>query len=317
MKLRLLLASLFISGALFAQQDPQFTQNMFNKLYFNPAYAGSGDGICGTLLGRYQWVGFEKGEVPETQVLSVHAPFNKFIPLGVGLNVYSDQLGRERTIGVKGALSYRQELSAFSSLPGVLSAGIGIGIINKYQGAFTNTEYINAGDPLIPNSAVSETNLDFDFGVYYQSDKLNFGISSTHLNSPDLSGAFNYDISRHYYLFGGYQIDNILPNITLEPSLFAKTTFAQWQVDLNVMAIWNNQFFGGLTYRFGDAAAPMFGIIQDNIAGGTLKACFSYDVGLNSIYSNGSSGSYELSVGYCKAIIPKIKVSKHHTVRFL
>ena len=41
--------------SVFAQQDPQFSQNMFNKLFTNPGYTGSSEGICGTLLYRNQW----------------------------------------------------------------------------------------------------------------------------------------------------------------------------------------------------------------------------------------------------------------------
>ena len=36
---------LFLGTALFAQQDPQFTQYMFNLLALNPAYAGSADRV--------------------------------------------------------------------------------------------------------------------------------------------------------------------------------------------------------------------------------------------------------------------------------
>ena len=43
----------------FAQQDALFTQYMYTKLEFNPAYAGSHDGLSLDLLGRFQWVGIE------------------------------------------------------------------------------------------------------------------------------------------------------------------------------------------------------------------------------------------------------------------
>ena len=40
------LAFLFLGTTVHAQQDPQFTMNMFNRLYANPGYAGSNNGIC-------------------------------------------------------------------------------------------------------------------------------------------------------------------------------------------------------------------------------------------------------------------------------
>ena len=42
-----------------AQQDPQFSQNMFNKLANNPGFAGSRGIIATSVLHRSQWMGFE------------------------------------------------------------------------------------------------------------------------------------------------------------------------------------------------------------------------------------------------------------------
>ena len=51
-----------------AQQDAQYTQFMFNKLAYNPAYAGSIESPTLTAIYRKQWIGLEGS--PETQVLS-------------------------------------------------------------------------------------------------------------------------------------------------------------------------------------------------------------------------------------------------------
>ena len=84
---KLLSLALFIisaSTATFGQQDPQFSQNMFNRLHANPAYAGSSDGICGTLLYRNQWTGFDGA--PKTGLFSIDAPVN-FLHGGLGLTI--------------------------------------------------------------------------------------------------------------------------------------------------------------------------------------------------------------------------------------
>jgi hypothetical protein len=41
-----------------AQQDPQYTQYMYNTQVINPAYAGNRDVLSFGLLYRTQWVGF-------------------------------------------------------------------------------------------------------------------------------------------------------------------------------------------------------------------------------------------------------------------
>ncbi|MCI5056047.1 MAG: PorP/SprF family type IX secretion system membrane protein, partial [Flavobacteriales bacterium] len=114
------------STCLKAQQDPQFSQNMFNKLFNNPGYAGSNNSICATLLGRNQWVGIPGN--PKTFQLSVHAP----VPLlygGTGLVVFQDQLGQEKTFGFKGSYAYRAGMG-----PGKIGVGVALGIINKSLG---------------------------------------------------------------------------------------------------------------------------------------------------------------------------------------
>ena len=40
-----------------AQQQPQYTQHMYNTTALNPAYAGTNEGLEATLLHRSQWVG--------------------------------------------------------------------------------------------------------------------------------------------------------------------------------------------------------------------------------------------------------------------
>ena len=67
----LFLSFLLIATLVFSQQDPQFSQNMFNKLANNPGYAGSNQAICATALHRSQWMGFEGA--PTTLNLSVDA----------------------------------------------------------------------------------------------------------------------------------------------------------------------------------------------------------------------------------------------------
>ena len=83
------LSFLLIPGLVFSQQDPQFSQNMFNKLANNPGYAGSNQAICVTMLHRSQWMGFEGA--PKTLNLSVDAGIPA-IHGGVGLNIVKDEI---------------------------------------------------------------------------------------------------------------------------------------------------------------------------------------------------------------------------------
>ena len=72
-----------------AQQDPQYTQYMYNMNVVNPAYAGSKESLSITALYRNQWSGFDGA--PETFTFSAHSPFGDKI--GLGLSAIKDELG--------------------------------------------------------------------------------------------------------------------------------------------------------------------------------------------------------------------------------
>ena len=64
-----------------AQQDPHYTQYMYNLSVINPAYAGSKEALSMGLLYRKQWVDIE--DAPTTATFFGHLPVGKNV--GVGL----------------------------------------------------------------------------------------------------------------------------------------------------------------------------------------------------------------------------------------
>ena len=100
-----------------AQQDPQFSFYMFNKLTYNPAYAGVTEKWYSSLILRNQWMGFEGH--PVTQSLTTHSPISDHLSLG--LHVLNDQLGADRfTYGML-SFAYRGNLGN-----GKLSIGLNL-----------------------------------------------------------------------------------------------------------------------------------------------------------------------------------------------
>ena len=333
MKKLLLFVSIFsLAGAAHAQQDPQFSQNYFNRVFPNPAAAGATDNICATMLGRHQWVGFDGR--PETYMFNASMPFTD--PWlgqnhGVGLSVLSDQLGQESTFGVKLAYSYKMP---FSLGPGQLSAGFAVGLINKSIGNDWDAIDDIDQDPSIPIAGTSDMAFDMDFGVYYRiPNKLYFGISATHLNAPQLeegdiapndpiSGAVStmqYGNARHFYVMGGYE-HAINSDFVLKPNFFLRTDAVSASFDIGALVEYQEMIWGGLSYRLQDAIVPTAGFKYSfagkGIKGGTLRFGYSYDV-TTSLLRQHSSGSHELMLGYCFGINPKIKPTRSRSVRFL
>lgn len=316
MKKLILSITLFVVGAsVYAQQDAQFTQNMFNKLAINPGYAGANGGICFTLLSRTQWTGFDGH--PQTHLFSADALiFNKH---GVGLTVFQDKLGIESSLVAKLAYSYHLTLG-----PGSLGIGLDAGMLNKSFG----TDFIAVDDPTldpsIPNSGTSASTFDLGVGLYYNiPNKMYVGISTLHLTASELKdvadaggkGALNYAQSRHYYIMAGYDWDiNGSGKWVLKPSILAKTDAASTQLDVNALMMYNNLLWGGVSYRIEDAIAVLAGVNIPQLPG--LKIGASYDI-TTSTLGDYSNGSLEFMIKYCTNISKPAKREVYHSVRFL
>lgn len=309
---------LFISGFVtFAQQDAQFSMNMFNRLAVNPAYAGMNKAICGTLLYRQQWTSFPGS--PKTGLLSVD--YGEIIHGGVGLTIDQDQLGFDKTLKAKLAYSFHLPVG-----PGTLGIGLDAGMIQKaLKGDFiapdgTMSTTGGGTDQSIPWTGTSATTYDVGLGFYYTTNRLYVGLSSLHLPEQQLtkkasSYDFNYKVARHYYIMAGYKFQ-LGQQFDLTPSVLAKSDASATQMDLNLIAKWNNMIFAGFSYRLSDALVAVIGLERSFTPKLTAKFGYSYDVTTSAIKSH-SSGSHEIMLGFCYKIKAEPKQTSHMNVRFL
>lgn len=286
-----------------AQQDPQFSQNMNNKLFVNPAFAGASDAFCIGLLYRTQWTSFDGA--PKTGVLSLDAPLRS-INSGLGLTVMTDKIGFENTLQAKLAYAYRFNVGA----TGKLGVGVDVGFLQKKL----NGDFIfnDPNDPIIPTGAESGSNIpDLGAGLYYNNDKLYLGVSATHLLAPEIDlSTVNYTYARHYYGMAGYKID-LSPSLALTPSVFAKYDGTTFQSDFNALLHINDKIWVGASYRLEDAAVFMAGVrLFQN-----LKIGYSYDYNISDL-NDYNNGSHEIFLGYCFNP-PKKLIYKLKNVRYL
>lgn len=291
-------------NACFAQQDPQFSQNMFTKLPVNAGYAGSNDAICGTLLYRNQWTGF--GSEPKSTLFSIDMPL-EVLHGGIGLTILAaDQLGAEKNVSIHGAYAYRMNLG---------SGNIGLGLNLGYQQkSIDGTKFIvnDLNDSNIPTINVSGGTFDLGFGAYYNTDKLFAGLSASHLTQGKISFSnISTKMIRHYYFMAGYGID-LTSSLTLKPMIQLKSDAVSTQMDINANLLISNRFWIGSSYRIQDAIVILAGLeIIPN-----LKFGYSYDLTTSDIKTY-SSGSHEIMLGYCYKPSKIIKRQFHRNVRFL
>lgn len=321
-KISLAIASCLLGSALvMGQQDPQFSQFMYDRLSINPGFAGSNDAICATLLGRQQWSGFS-GQ-PNTALLNVSAPISS-IKSGLGATVYLDEIGPQSTTAFRLSYAYHLKISGATKL----GLGVSIGLLNSTLSpdwrAYDYDDDGNiiggglgtgAGDPSIPQASQRASTFDASFGAYLYNPKYYAGISVVHLNQGDLSD-LNIEVARHLYFMAGYNLE-LTPMITLTPHVLAKTDLASTQVDINATATYDNTFWLGVSYRLEDAIAPMAGYQYQFPDGkSTLRIGYSYDLTTSEL-NNYSSGSHELMVGYCYKLLKPLPKRVYKNPRFL
>src|SRR5690606_18224679 len=94
-----------------AQQDPHYTQYMYNMNVINPAYAGSKENLAFGLLYRAQWVEIE--DAPTTATFSGHSPVGKNV--GLGLSVINDRIGPVEETNAYADFSYTLNLDRKST----------------------------------------------------------------------------------------------------------------------------------------------------------------------------------------------------------
>lgn len=308
-----------------AQQDPQFTQNMFNRQAVNPAFAGSQDCINATILAREQWMGFEGN--PSSNLFSANGRFKirQQYQMGAGLTIIQDEIGPIQSLNVKGALAYHHRIAQ-----GVLSGGVEFGLFNQSITADWRTpEGDGSEDASIPNAETGVTSFDLGVGLYYYTRDFYVGLSSTHLNQASLedkvdeTSSLTFQQATHYYIMAGYDYPVTVGNANLElqPSLFVKTDAVETQVDLNTNVLYNNVVWAGVSYRVQDAVSFLTGVNFGGLNLGEplldgLRMGVAYDFNTSEL-SDYNDGSFEFMLSYCYKIQKKIRLERYKSVRFL
>ena len=264
----------------FGQQDPQYTQYMYNMNILNPAYAGSKGIPSIGLLGRTQWVGVEGA--PKTVTLAMHAPVGKAV--GLGLSIIHDEIGPVKEDNVYADFSY----TIFTSDEGRLAFGLKVGV------TFMDVRELIMVDPDPLNIPINQTSPNFGAGIYYYTNKWYLGLSAPNfLETKHLEkeGGIVSTASEkmHYFLTSGYVFD-IADNLKLKPSTMIKATEgAPLSVDLSLNLLVDERVELGLSHRLDDSISGMVGFqVNDD-----FRIGYAYDY-TTSRFGDFNSGSHEI-----------------------
>ena len=168
--LTLILLILLGTVSVKAQQDPQYTQYMYNTQVINPAYAGSRDVLSFGLLYRTQWVGLDGA--PESGTLSMNTPFGGLDNMGIGLAVVYDKIGPATESNIVVDYSYTINTSDLDELSFGLKAGLDILNVD-----YTKLNIFDLNDPRFQNNIDNKLQPQIGAGVYYNTNKFYIGLS--------------------------------------------------------------------------------------------------------------------------------------------
>lgn len=273
-----------------AQQDPMYTQYMFNQLVLNPAYAGSKDRLSAMLLYRTQWVGFEGA--PKTTTFSAHTPF-LHQHMALGLTFVNDEIGIASNQYLTGSYAYRLKLSQNARL----SFGLSVEGKNQQLSWSATNPLFNQIDPNLPAGDQSKMLFNFGSGVYLDHDKYYVGFSIPRIveNKLDYTNGLGTAESsaqqqRHMYLMGGFIMD-VNKDVKFKPAMLVKyTDNAPLIVDVNLSALFAERLWLGMTFRTGDSFDIIAQFVLDK-----MRIGYAYDYSITRL-NQFNNGSHEIMI---------------------
>ena len=293
-----------------AQQDPQYTQYIYNPVVINPAFAGNRGVTSIVGLHRSQWVGLDGA--PRTQSLSIHSPIGQEGKVGLGLSVVNDELGPadETYFGVDFSYTIR------TSDVGKLSFGIKGGG-NVLSVDFTQLNLFTSNDASFNENIDNRFNPVIGAGVYYRGDRFFAGASVPNFvqadhfdesNNSNDSSDFVAEERINYYGIAGYSWD-LSSNVQFKPStLIRLVRGTPLQVDLTAnFLLYERLHFGG-AYRLSAAFSGLVGFqVSDSLLIGLTYDRETTDLG-NTTFNDGSFEvflRYEFFNRYDRLITPR------------
>lgn len=283
-----------------AQQDPQYTQYMYNMNVMNPAYAGSKESLSITALYRTQWSGLDGA--PETITFSAHSPVGERV--GLGLSAIKDELGPISETNVYIDFSYTLPLGENVKLALGLKAGA-----TFHDVGLTSLELQDPGDPFFSED-ISNVYPNVGAGAFLYTENFYLGLSVPNfLNSIHLdeNGLQYGSETQHFFATAGY-VFQISDNFKLKPSVMVKSAFdAPISLDGNLNALFFDRFEIGASYRLDDSFSGLVGFQVTDF----LRIGYAYDHVTSELKGVGSA-SHEVIVTFDIFFKPRIL----HSPRF-
>ncbi len=324
MKKCLLIAALFFTAMVHAQQRPHYTQYILNNYVLNPALSGIENYTDVKISGRDQWVGLEGA--PQTFYLTIHGPIGKSdfktsatsyaMPgenprgtnywqnytasephHGIGFTVVNDKTGLYNRLTANVTYAYHLGLTAKTNL----SAGFAAGV-SRIGYDRSKVQFVDPNDPVVMANAseINRMRPDISAGLWLYSDRYFVGLSAQQVIPQKVK--FNDDAAYegsklvpHIFATAGVRA-LISEDVNAIPSVMFKYVDGSPtnpQFDINLKLQYRDLMWAGGSYRLKEGYAAMVGL---NVAN-TFNVGYAYDftkTELNTV----SRGTHELIIGF-------------------
>lgn len=273
---------LLYCNAILAQQDPQFTQYMYNTVSFNPAYAGSNNTLNFNLLYRTQWVGLDGA--PKTQIFSVNSPVGTNTALG--LSIVNDEIGPAEEMNATVDLSYTLYFNDNIKFAFGIKAGF-----HSLQVDYRKLDAYNPIDAQFQEN-VSHEAPQIGIGGYLYTNNWYLGVSV-----PNMLNTEHYDkiaVStaaerQHFFMVAGY-VFQLNENIKFKPATLVKAVSgAPIGLDVSANFLFYEKLTLGTSYRLESSVSALAGFQISN----NLMIGYAYDFDTTEL-SSYNSGSHEI-----------------------
>ncbi len=286
LKYSILITLLLLFFQVKAQQDPQYTQYMYNMSTINPAYATDSESINFGALYRMQWVGSVGG--PTTGTFFAHSPLAKNVE--AGLSIVHDEIGDVvKQTNVFADFAYVVKLNETNKISFGLKAGATFFSTN-FNGFVYSDEL---PDPAFANN-LSKTFPNVGVGTFYFGENYYLGVSSPNLLTTKYlerqEGVVQTGVEEiHTFITGGY-VFNLNANLKFKPAFMTRVVSgAPLALDLTSNFLINEKVELGAAYRFGDAVS---GLINFKISP-SIRIGYAYDYTVSNL-GRFNSGSHEI-----------------------
>lgn len=292
MKKSLLFIFVFISSiGLYAQENPQFSHFLFNKLAYNPGYTGGKEVLAIQALYRQQWQNIEGA--PRTLNFAVHSPFaNK--TGGLGFMITQDEIGLLSNTAIDALYAYRIHMGKSTILSLGLQARVEYSKINWNKAKTTG-----GTDNLIPTDNETSVKPNIGAGAYLTSGNFFIGFSipqfmETTLYKDNVENLPSFKRLRTYYLMTGAEIP-LNSKIDFIPGMLVSfNPNAPLEAEWNLNLMFSKTLLIGASYRAGDSVDALLGLQLSK----ALRMGLSYDYSLSELKKY-NVGSFEAMLEYC------------------